>query len=289
MSLEVARHLLPSFPDGVFGAELGLLSSPELVPATVASALGLTDVVRTLSHEGVAGAVGTKKLLLVIDNCEHVIEAAAGMAEALFRASPGVSLLAASREPLRVSGEYVYRVPQLDVPAEDTQDMQDVFRYGAARLFVSRAHPAEPRYVAEGPVATATAAICRWFARASRRLGRRTSASINSTSECSSIATTRAFSGCRDLAIRQGGSQRVSSIMSARRNTCSRFVSGRSRLGAAGRDEPRSALARPAAGEPGPQAAGACLPPLHRGVRNRRPHRRRDAPRLASMNEGPAP
>ncbi len=161
LGLEVARHLLPRFPDGVFVAELGPLSSPELVPTTVASALGLTHVAGTVSLEGVAGAVGTKKLLLVIDNCEHVIEAAAAMAESLLRATPGASLLATSREPLRVSGEYVYRVPSLDVPAEDPQDMEDVFRYGAVRLFVSRAHAAEPRYVAEGPVAAATVAICR--------------------------------------------------------------------------------------------------------------------------------
>src|SRR5690242_15040837 len=161
LGLEVARHLLPRFPDGVFVAELGPLSSPELVPATVASALGLTHIAGTASREGVAGAVGAKKLLLVIDNCEHVIAAATGMAEALLRASPGVTLLATSREPLRVSGEYMYRVPSLDVPAEDNQDMDDVFRYGAVRLFVSRAHAAEPRYVAEGRVAAATAAICR--------------------------------------------------------------------------------------------------------------------------------
>ena len=161
LGLEVARHLLPRFPDGVFAAELGPLSSPELVPAAVASALGLTHVGGTVSRESVAGAVGTKKLLLVIDNCEHVIEAAAGMAVALLRASPGASLLATSREPLRVSGEYVSRVPPLDVPAEDSKDMEDVFKYGAVRLFVSRAHAAEPRYVAEGRVAAATAVICR--------------------------------------------------------------------------------------------------------------------------------
>jgi len=161
LALEVARHLLPRFPDGVFVAELGPLSRPELVPATVASALGLTHVAHTLSDEGVAGAVGTKKLLLVIDNCEHVIEAAARIAEALLGASPGVSLLATSREALRVSGEYVYRVPSLDVPGEDTQDVEDVFRYAAVRLFVSRAHAVEPRYVAGGPVAAATVAICR--------------------------------------------------------------------------------------------------------------------------------
>jgi len=161
LALEVARHVLPRFPDGVFVAELGPVSSPELVPATVASALGFTHIAGTASREGVAGALGTKKLLLVIDNCEHVIEAATGMAEALLRASPGTGLLATSREPLRVSGEYVYRVPPLGVPAEDNRDMQDVFRHGAVKLFVSRAHAAEPRYVAEGRVAAATAAICR--------------------------------------------------------------------------------------------------------------------------------
>src|SRR6266436_5350026 len=161
LGLEVARHLLPRFPDGIFVAELGPLSSPELVPTTVASVLGLTHVAGTASPERVAGAIRAKRLLLVIDNCEHVIDAAAGMAETLLRAGPGVSLLTTSREPLRVSGEYVYRVPPLDVPAEDNRDMEDVFRHGAVRLFVSRAHAAEPRYVAEGRVAAATAAICR--------------------------------------------------------------------------------------------------------------------------------
>src|SRR6266576_1046279 len=161
LGLEVARHLLPRFPDGVFVAELGPLSSPELVPAAVASALGLTHVAGTASPERIAGAIRAKRLLLVIDNCEHVIDAAAGMAETLLRAGPSVSLLATSREPLRVSGEHIYRVPPLGVPAEGNQDIEDVFTHGAVRLFASRAHAAEPRYVADGRVAAATAAICR--------------------------------------------------------------------------------------------------------------------------------
>src|SRR5436309_880137 len=144
LGLEVARHLLPRFPDGVFVAELGPLSSPELVPATVATALGLTLGAGTVSRDSIAAAVGTKQLLLVIDNCEHLIDAAAGIVEALLRASPAASLLATSREPLRESGEYVYRVPSLAVPAEDNQDIDDVLRYGAVRLFVSRAQAAEP-------------------------------------------------------------------------------------------------------------------------------------------------
>jgi predicted ATPase/DNA-binding winged helix-turn-helix (wHTH) protein len=161
LALEVARHLLPRFPDGVFVAKLGPLSSPELVPSTVATALGLTIVAGTVSREGVAAAVGTKQLLLVVDNCEHVIEAAAAMAEALLHASPVASLLATSRESLRADGEYVYRVPALAVPAEDNRDMDDVLRHGAVRLFVSRAHAAEPRYVPDVRLAGVTAAICR--------------------------------------------------------------------------------------------------------------------------------
>ena len=160
LGLEVAKLLMPRFRDGVFLAELGPVSSSELVTATVASALGLTHLAGTVSHEAVAGAVGTRKLLLVIDNCEHVIEAAAGMAEALLRGTPSVSVLATSREPLRASGEYVHRVPPLDLPAEDNDDMEDILRYGAVRLFVSRARATEPRFVAEGRVAAATAAIC---------------------------------------------------------------------------------------------------------------------------------
>ena len=145
----------------MFVAELAPLSSSELVPATVATALGLTLAAGTVSREGVAASVGTRQLLLVLDNCEHVIEAATGLAEALLRASPAASLLATSREPLRAPGEYVYRVPPLAVPAEDNRDIEDVLRHGAVRLFVSRAQAAEPRYTAEGRVAAATAAICR--------------------------------------------------------------------------------------------------------------------------------
>jgi predicted ATPase len=161
LGLEVARHLLPKFHDGVFVAELAPLSSGELVPATVATALGLTVVAGAVSREGVAAAVGTRQLLLVLDNCEHVIEAAAGMVEVLLHASPSAFLLATSREPLRAEGEYVYRVPPLAVPAEDNRDMEDVLRHGAVRLFVSRAQAAEPRYVPDVRLAAATATICR--------------------------------------------------------------------------------------------------------------------------------
>jgi predicted ATPase/DNA-binding winged helix-turn-helix (wHTH) protein len=161
LGLEVARRLLPRFPDGVWVAEFGPLSDPELVPVTIAVAASLTLEQGTASPDRVATALGTKHLLLVLDNCEHVVEEAARMAEALLHASPVSCVLATSREPLRAEGEYVYRVPPLDVPAEDNLDMEDVLRHSAVRLFVARARAAEPQYVPDIRLAAAKAEICR--------------------------------------------------------------------------------------------------------------------------------
>jgi predicted ATPase len=161
LSLEVARQLLPRFSDGVGLAELGPLTDPQLVPITVATALGLTPVSGTVSLESFAAALGDKHALVLLDNCEHLIEAAARMAEALLRGSQFVCVIATSREPLRAAAEYVYRVPPLDVPAEDNIDVDDVLGYGAVRLFVARARAAEPRYVPGPRLASMTAAICR--------------------------------------------------------------------------------------------------------------------------------
>jgi hypothetical protein len=96
----------------------------------------------------------------VLDNCEHLIDAAARMAEALLGASPGAVVLATSREPLRADGEYVYRMPPLALPADDA-DADDVFRHDAVWLFVTRAHATEPRFVSEAKIASTVAAICR--------------------------------------------------------------------------------------------------------------------------------
>jgi predicted ATPase len=161
LGLAVAPDVRPQFPDGVFVAELAPLFDPELVPASVATALGLTLVATAVSHDSVAAAVGGKHLLLVLDNCEHLIEAAAGIAAALLRASPAVSLLATSREPLRVDGEDVYRVPPLAVPAEDNDDAEDVWRHGAVQLFNARARAVEAEYAPEPRLASTIAAVCR--------------------------------------------------------------------------------------------------------------------------------
>jgi DNA-binding winged helix-turn-helix (wHTH) protein len=139
LGLEVARHLLPKFADGVWAAELAPLSDPDLVPVTVATAVGLELTSGTTSPESVAAALGSKQLILVLDNCEHVIDAAARMAEALLYANPDARVIATSREPLRAEGEWVYRVPPLAVPPDFGPDCEDPLSYGAVRLFSERA------------------------------------------------------------------------------------------------------------------------------------------------------
>jgi predicted ATPase/DNA-binding winged helix-turn-helix (wHTH) protein len=161
LGLEVARHLLPRFADGVWVAELGALSDPRLVPVTVATAIGLQLPPGAVTPERVATALGAKQLLFVLDNCEHVIDAAASMAEALLSANPKMHVMATSREPLRAEEEHLYRVPPLAVPAEGTEDIEDLLRYGAVRLFVSRVRATEPHFAPDQRIAAAVAAICR--------------------------------------------------------------------------------------------------------------------------------
>jgi predicted ATPase/DNA-binding winged helix-turn-helix (wHTH) protein len=161
LGLEVARHLLPEFPDGVRVAELGPLSDPDLVPATVAAAFGLEFASGTISADGVANALGSAQVMLVLDNCEHVIAAAANMAEALLHANSAARVLATSREPLRAEGECLYRVPPLAVPAEGSEDIGHLLRHGAVRLFVARARAADPHFSPDPGIASAVAGICR--------------------------------------------------------------------------------------------------------------------------------
>ncbi|MGV7214702.1 ATP-binding protein [Bradyrhizobium sp. UFLA05-112] len=134
----VARSLLATFGGDGLLVELASLSDPAMVPLVVAAVLGLTQRGDEVSVETITREIGTKKLLLVLDNCEHLIEGAARLAEALVRSCPNTTILATSREVLRIDGEYVYRVPPLDIPGQEKGGDRDVLGYSAVQLLVAR-------------------------------------------------------------------------------------------------------------------------------------------------------
>ncbi len=160
LAFEVARHLLPKFPDGVWIAQLAPLSDPDLLPSVVASALGLTPAGGQDAVERVCAAVGTRQALLVLDSCEHVVESATRMAEGLLKGSR-LRIIATSQVPLRAEGEAVYRVPSLDVPPETASEMDTPEQWGAANLFVARARESSPQFCLDKRTSGKVGAICR--------------------------------------------------------------------------------------------------------------------------------
>jgi predicted ATPase/DNA-binding winged helix-turn-helix (wHTH) protein len=159
LGLELARRLLPKYPDGVWLVELGSLCDAHQVLPAIATALGLADV--PVSPERLAAEVASKRLLLMIDNCEHVIAAAARVAEALLRAGTSLQIIATSREPLRAEGEFVHPVPALDVPAGDADDSEDGLQHSAVRLFIARARAAGLDLSPDARLAATIVTICR--------------------------------------------------------------------------------------------------------------------------------
>jgi len=161
LALEVAHGLLPGFPGGVWLIELASLSDPALVPAAAAGVLGLTIGTEEISSASVAHAIGHQKCLLVLDNCEHVIDAAALLAEAIVRLCPRTTILATSRETLRIVGEYVCRVPPLEVPLEREAEPDRLLEHSAVQLFITRANAQNADFDPRAEDLPVIAAICR--------------------------------------------------------------------------------------------------------------------------------
>ncbi|MFD0902914.1 BTAD domain-containing putative transcriptional regulator [Actinomadura sediminis] len=166
LAVEVAAGLSGSFADGVWLVELAAVDRatvPDLA-AVVTAVLDVHDVPGgpDAPLDRLAAALGGRRLLLVLDNCEHVVEEAAGLAGGLLRRVPGLRVLATSREPLGLPGEAVWAVPPLDVPARDgTDDAAALARSSAVRLFAARAEAAARGFRLDGETAAAVAVLCR--------------------------------------------------------------------------------------------------------------------------------
>ena len=161
LALEVAQGLVEGFEDGVWLVELAPLADPTLVPQAVASTLSVREqpgrsLTETLSHP-----LRTRKLLLVLDNCEHLVEACASLAETLLRSCPELHVLATSREALGITGEVAWPVPSLSLPdLRRLPDIESLPHYESACLFVERAAAVKPTFALTERNAAAVAQVC---------------------------------------------------------------------------------------------------------------------------------
>jgi predicted ATPase/DNA-binding CsgD family transcriptional regulator len=162
LAMEVARGLVDAYPDGVWLVELAPLSEEVLVPKAVAETLKVPERSQEPLSDTVADVLADRQLLLIVDNCEHLVGAAAGLVDRLLDSCPEVRILATSREALGVEGEVRWLVPPLSAPApEDTPSSEELEAYGSVRLFVERAGGHEPSFSLSPHNALTVAEICR--------------------------------------------------------------------------------------------------------------------------------
>lgn len=162
IALQVAAGATHHFRDGVWLVELGTLDDPELIPKQVAVAMGVQEQADRPIAATLLEVASRKEALLVLDNCEHLIEGVAVLADQLLRSCPGVRLLATSREPLGVSGETLWTVPPMPLPAVGLDADPDLLgAIESISLFIDRARLADREFLLSKDNAAACAEICR--------------------------------------------------------------------------------------------------------------------------------
>lgn len=162
LALRVAEDLVATYPDGVWLVELAVLTDPALIPQVVASTLGVREQPDRPITETLVDNLRPKKLLLLLDNCEHLLRASAELTESLLRNCSGLRILATSREPMNIAGEVVWPVPSLTLPdIKQPPSVESLRQREAARLFAERAVSHRPTFALSSENARAVAQICR--------------------------------------------------------------------------------------------------------------------------------
>ncbi len=164
LAIQVANNIRDTFADGLWLVDLVPLREPGLVPQHVAQTLGLHPVPNQTMNELLLNFVQPKGMLLILDNCEHLISACSLLAQQLLAASTGLSILATSRQPLAWSGELIYQVQGLAWPSLDSAtafDLEDLKQYDAVHLFVERARTISLHFKITPENALAIVEICR--------------------------------------------------------------------------------------------------------------------------------
>ncbi len=140
LSLQVAADVINDYSDGVWFVELAPITDSNLVPQAVASVLGVKEEAGRLVGEALVAYVRDRQLLLVLDNCEHLVSACAELVKQLLQAGPQVKILASSREPFNIAGESIYTVPPLSLPKPEGKiSAETIMQFEAVHLFIERA------------------------------------------------------------------------------------------------------------------------------------------------------
>jgi len=161
LSLQVAADLLDAFPDGIWLIELAPLSDPGLIPQTIRNAMGLVEQRDITILEALQEYLREKKVLFILDNCEHLIETCAELSNYLLSHTANLKILASSREALGVQGEFAWRVPSLALPnINNIPEVEQISQYEAVRLFIERAQLINPKFELDKFNAPAIAQIC---------------------------------------------------------------------------------------------------------------------------------
>lgn len=163
LAIRVATELLPNFADGVRFVELAPITNPNLLPQTVAGVLGLREEPGKPLERTISDHLRHRTMLLVLDNCEHLVDAAATLVTALLTHCPHLKILASSREPLGVTGELSYFVPTLALPPTGSRvlpPVETLTQFEAVRLFIARAEAILPEFAVTKENAPAIAHIC---------------------------------------------------------------------------------------------------------------------------------
>jgi non-specific serine/threonine protein kinase len=161
LALELGARVLDRFPDGVWVVDLAALSDPGLVAQAVASVLDVREGPHRPILDALTDCLRHRQLLLILDNCEHLITACAQFADAILRVAERACILATSREGLGITGESVWRVPSLSVPdGSTTVSAETLLHYDAARLFVERAAAVDPTFTVGATNATLIGDVC---------------------------------------------------------------------------------------------------------------------------------
>jgi predicted ATPase/DNA-binding CsgD family transcriptional regulator len=162
LALRVAREIRDDFADGSWLVELSALRDYELLPGTVSAALGLPDEATGDPLEALAANLAERELLLVLDTCEHLVEACGSLARTLLAAAPGLRILATSREPLGVPAEQALLISPLELPAPGwSSPVYAAARSDAVALFVDRAQAAVPGFALSTANTVTVAELCR--------------------------------------------------------------------------------------------------------------------------------